>query len=315
MANLRRIKIKANRSNDFEQSRSHYSASLTAGDAEAADHVIDELLAQQCSLVEIYTQIIGPSLASIGDLWCRGDIGVAAEHLATQIVSSHLDRVGSIFAWRERRSSYRVLVACVEGERHYIGARMFADLCRSHGWSVDFLGADVPDDALVDWVDKNRPQLVALSATMAEGIAHARSLVGGFTSLTAPPPVILGGQALSDDALKNAIKGHGQIARDVLDGIAVAQKFLRANRPKVILKEYLLALGRRVRDLRLKKAWTQEQLAEATRVTRVCIVAVEGGKQNVSMDIVVRLANALGVTPESLLAGDGETLQVFGRNG
>jgi methanogenic corrinoid protein MtbC1/DNA-binding XRE family transcriptional regulator len=272
-------------------------------------------LSKQCSLGEIYTQVIGPSLVCVGDLWCRGDIGVAEEHLATQIVLSHLDRLGSMFAWRERRSSYRVVVACVQGELHYVGARMFADLCRSHGWSVDFLGPDVPDAAMVDLTEKRRPQLVSLSATMPQGVEHARDLVRELSALAVAPRIVLGGQALATDALLNALSGRCQIARDVLDGVDLVLKILRADRPKVILKEYLLALGRRVRDLRLKKAWTQERLAEATRVTRVCIVAVEGGKQNVSMDIVIRLANALGVTPENLLAGDGESFQVLGRNG
>jgi hypothetical protein len=38
-------------------------------------------------------------------------------------------------------------------------------------------------------------------------------------------------------------------------------------------------------------------------------VAVEGGKQNVSMDIVVRLANALGISPENLLVGDDDSIR------
>ena len=74
-----------------------------------------------------------------------------------------------------------------------------------------------------------------------------------------------------------------------------------------MLKEYLLTLARRVRELRTNRGWTQEQLAEATRVTRICIVAVEGGKQNVSMDILIRLANALSVTPEILLSSEASS--------
>jgi transcriptional regulator with XRE-family HTH domain len=66
-----------------------------------------------------------------------------------------------------------------------------------------------------------------------------------------------------------------------------------------------LILARRVRELRTRRGWTQEQLAEATKVTRVCIVAIEGSKQNVSMDILVRLANALNVAPEHLLSVEG----------
>ena len=67
-----------------------------------------------------------------------------------------------------------------------------------------------------------------------------------------------------------------------------------------MLKEYLNELGRRVRELRGQQGWTQEQLAESSKLTRGFIVAVEGGKQNVSMDVVVRLANALGISPEDL---------------
>jgi MerR family transcriptional regulator, light-induced transcriptional regulator len=314
MTYYRPIKNQSDDSNHFDQSRVAYSEALMAGDAEASHRVLDDVLSQRCSLDKIYSQVIVPSLVTLGDQWCRGDIGVAEEHLATQIVLSHLDRLSSMFAWRERRSSYRVLVACVQGERHYIGARMFADLCRSRGWTADFLGPDVPAEALVELAQKRRPQLVGLSATLPEGIEHARDLVGQLAALAPAPRIILGGQALANDALRNVLTGRCQIARDLDDGIDLALKNLRANRPKVILKEYLLALGRRVRDLRLKKAWTQEQLAKVTRVTRVCIVAVEGGKQNVSMDIVIRLANALSVTPENLLAGDSESFQILGRN-
>jgi len=95
------------------------------------------------------------------------------------------------------------------------------------------------------------------------------------------------------------------IAREAREGIELIAKLLRSDRPKAMLREYLLTLGRRVRELRTNKGWTQEELAEATRVTRVCIVAVEGGKQNVSMDILIRLANALSVSPEILLSSEG----------
>jgi MerR family transcriptional regulator, light-induced transcriptional regulator len=306
--------MRAERKDNFEQIQAEYARALSEGSAEASKRVIEELLTRRCSLAEIHSQVITPSLATIGDLWCSKDITVADEHLATQIVLSHLDRLSSMFAWRDRVSSYRVLVGCVEGERHWLGARMFADLCLSHGWSAEFLGPDVPGDALINTVQKRGPQVVALSATMAPGVEHARRLVGALSALANPPRIILGGQAITHRPTAQPFGAACVIARDTVDGMEIALKFLGANRPKVILKEYLSALGRRIRDLRLKKGWTQEQLAKEARVTRVCIVAVEGGKQNVSMDIVLRLANALGVSPEMLMAGDAEAVQVLGRD-
>ena len=305
-----------NRKDNLQQSQSAYARALIDGNADATGRVIEELLNRRCSLSEIYTQVITPALVSIGDLWCSKDISVADEHLATQIVLSHLDRLSSMFAWQERRSSFRLLVACVEGERHYIGARMFADLCLSHGWSAEFLGSDVPNDALIDAVKKRAPHAVALSATMEQGLPHVGRLTRELGALAPAPRIILGGQAIGAHAVTAAAvqRSTAAVAHDAVSGLEIALKFLRANRPKVILKEYLVALGRRVRDLRSKKGWTQEHLADAARVTRVCIVAIEGGKQNVSMDIVVRLANALGVAPETLMADDAALVEVLGRS-
>ena len=87
----------------------------------------------------------------------------------------------------------------------------------------------------------------------------------------------------------------------MIEGVRLAKKILAPDRPKAILSDYLRELGRRVRELRQKAGWTQEQLAKATRLTRAYIVAVEGGKQNVSMDVVIRVANGLGVAPDQLL--------------
>ena len=72
-----------------------------------------------------------------------------------------------------------------------------------------------------------------------------------------------------------------------------------------MFRAYLKEFGGQVRQLRSQAGWTQQRLAELTGLTRAYIVSVEGGKQNVSLDVVVRVANALGVMPERLLATDG----------
>lgn len=286
------------------------SEALLHGDAESAAQVIEEMAAGQRSLAEIYLDVIQPALVSIGDSWCRGEIGVGEEHLATQIVIQQMDRLRSLFVVPESRSPYRVLVACIEGERHFAGARMIADLCLMKGWSVDFLGPDTPTGAIVDMIKRRHAHLVALSVTMEQGLTHVHGLLDELASLVPVPNVVLGGQLFAANATPVSLRRGCAIARDAAEGIDLIGKLLRADRPKAVLKEYLLGLGRRVRVLRTKKSWTQEHLAEVARVTRVCIVAVEGGKQNVSMDILVRLANALGVAPEVLLSTGDDIVKV-----
>jgi DNA-binding XRE family transcriptional regulator len=194
-----------------------------------------------------------------------------------------------------------------------IGARMIADLCLLRGWGVDFLGANTPNADIIQMAKRRHSHLVALSVTMPQGMGHAQQVLDGFTELVPAPNVVLGGQLFSANPTSITLQRGCVIARDAAEGIELIGRLLRSDRPKAVLKEYLLALGRRVRELRIAKSWTQEELAQATRVTRVCIVAVEGGKQNVSMDILVRLANALSVAPEVLLANDGSMPSILRR--
>ena len=279
--------------------RQRYLGALLDGDSNAASAVVHELVAKRARVADIYVQVLAPAMVQIGELWCDGTVNVAQEHLATQMTLEQMDKLRLIQSV-PRSLSYRVMVCCVEGEHHFIAARMAADLFQMEGWQVDFLGPDVPTAALLEIVAARRPSLVALSVTIQFNIRQTRALVKKLRRITAAPYIIIGGQALGESDAKDKLEGI-EVATDLIEGLSLARKILQPDRPKAILSDYLKELGRRVRDLRQKAGWTQAQLAKATHLTRAYIVAVEGGKQNVSMDVVVRVANGLGVAPDRLL--------------
>lgn len=53
--------------------------------------------------------------------------------------------------------------------------------------------------------------------------------------------------------------------------------------------------GRRVRHLRLKKGWTQEQLAERASRHWTYIGGIERGERNVTLAVIADIARALEV--------------------
>jgi transcriptional regulator with XRE-family HTH domain len=71
----------------------------------------------------------------------------------------------------------------------------------------------------------------------------------------------------------------------------------------VVGKSELQQFGARVRTLRKAKELSQEQLAERTGLHRTYIGGIERGERNVSLINIVRLANALEVSPSDLLQG------------
>ncbi len=62
-------------------------------------------------------------------------------------------------------------------------------------------------------------------------------------------------------------------------------------------------LGKRVYDLRVGRRWTQEQLCIAADLSKSFLSEIENGAQ-ARGPVLVRLANALGVTIDYLLTGD-----------
>ncbi len=70
--------------------------------------------------------------------------------------------------------------------------------------------------------------------------------------------------------------------------------------------DYQKILGENIRSLRTKQQITQEQLAELCDLHRTYIGAMERGDRNVSLNNIVKVAQALNVTPSELLKYDSK---------
>ncbi|MBK9387887.1 MAG: helix-turn-helix transcriptional regulator [Planctomycetes bacterium] len=62
-------------------------------------------------------------------------------------------------------------------------------------------------------------------------------------------------------------------------------------------------LGMRIRAMRSSLKISQEELADRSGLHRTYVGAVERGERNISLDNIVRISNALGITPSKLLEG------------
>lgn len=59
--------------------------------------------------------------------------------------------------------------------------------------------------------------------------------------------------------------------------------------------------GNRVKELRLSRGYSQEQLAELSELDRTYIPGIESGKRNVSLVVIEKIANAFNLSLSELL--------------
>lgn len=144
-----------------------YAAALLVGDEVAAEIAIREAMDARLGTAAIDDEIIAPALWLVGELWQRGEISVADEHLATEISLRVVALQREAQRVAEARRRHRVMLATPAGEQHVVALRMVAELLREAGYEVVMLGADVPASALADSVRRHEPHVICLSATMS----------------------------------------------------------------------------------------------------------------------------------------------------
>jgi methanogenic corrinoid protein MtbC1 len=162
----------------------------------ARELLLQDGLAAGVPLADLYLRVLQPAQYRIGQLWEHNQITAAREHLATAITASMMVELAAATP-RKTGTGSCVLVACVQGELHDLGARMVADFLELDGIGVRFLGANVPTDSLVGLIQEEQPQLVVLSMTMPEHLGQLQAAVAGVRrAMRARLPVLVGGQAL-----------------------------------------------------------------------------------------------------------------------
>ena len=174
-----------------------YAAALLAGDEVAAEIAIREAMDAHLSSEVIDDEIIAPALWLVGELWERGEITVADEHIATEISIRVLALQREAQRVAQARRDHRVMLAAAPGERHVVALRMAANLLRDAGYGVVMLGADVPAHALGAAARRLEPDVICLTLTMHHG---ADELLGAIAAVQQEWPsarFIVGGRGLT----------------------------------------------------------------------------------------------------------------------
>lgn len=146
---------------------------LREGDERAATDVVVRLHAQQESVADLVGRLLVPALVRIGDDWASGDLSVAEEHRASEIVERI---IATIDQRRPGRPRGTVVVTAPPGELHGLPVSMAGAVLREDGWTVEMLGRDLPADALVQFVSEVLPDLVVLTVTMPSVLDAAEAV-------------------------------------------------------------------------------------------------------------------------------------------
>ncbi|MER7123329.1 B12-binding domain-containing protein [Streptomyces goshikiensis] len=182
------------------------------GDEQAAVDATFGALEDGIPAERVLLDLIAPVQRRVGEEWAANRITVAQEHAASAINDRVIAALSRRCAAPVAAGRGTVVVACVDGEWHGLPARLLAEVLTLRGWTVDYLGAQVPTRHLIARIHQTGPAVVALSSSIATRLPTAHATITAVQATGTP--VLVGGAAFGRDGRYARLLGADAWAPD-----------------------------------------------------------------------------------------------------
>ncbi len=143
----------------------------------AAEQILNQAFAI-FNVETVCTGLIQRSMFEVGELWHSGKVTVQQEHFTSALATRRLDAL--ISAAPRPTRPHSILIACPPKEWHTFSSLLLTLLLRRQGFEVIYLGANVPDDRMVDALQAVQPKMVVLAAQQLSTAATLRTTAEGL---------------------------------------------------------------------------------------------------------------------------------------
>ena len=169
-----------------DEEAANLTASLDRLDEQAASAALDRLFSAY-TVETVLQDIVIPYLHRLGERWEAGEISVAQEHFASNLLRGRL--LGLAQGWGQGQGPGAIL-ACLPGEHHELGLLVFGVALRRRGWRITYLGTNSPIGAVADIARSLRPAVVVLLSMYPDNfLDHAREI----KKLAKQVPIVIAG--------------------------------------------------------------------------------------------------------------------------
>jgi len=124
----------------------------------------------------------------------------------------------------EGKSAGKIVFATVKNDVHDIGKNIVIALLEANNFDVIDLGADVPQEKIVEAVKENKPDLLCLSTLMTTTIVEAPGVIAELKKEGINIPVMVGGAVVTEEYTDEM---GARYAKDGINAVELAKSLLK----------------------------------------------------------------------------------------
>ncbi|MBI3580595.1 MAG: cobalamin B12-binding domain-containing protein [Nitrospinae bacterium] len=151
-------------------------------------------------------------------LACRAMVEVVDECLAAKLKAQMDKATDELAKVNHQKRLKTIVIGTIQGDVHDLGKHVVATLCRFNNFNVVNLGKDVPVDAFIEAVEKEKADFVGVSSLMTACLPKMRQIKPALLSRGLGLVKVVGGGSAAQQSSAESL-GLDYLARDAFDGL------------------------------------------------------------------------------------------------
>ncbi len=170
------------------------------GNSDSVEALVERALSQDMSAEEILNGGLVEGMNTVSEKFKNNEIFIPEVLISAKAMTSGLAILKPLLAEANVISKGKVVIGTVKGDLHDIGKNIVAMLLQGAGFDVVDLGADVPLEKFVEFVRKERADVVGMSALLTTTMIAMKEIIEALKNagLRENVKVIIGGAPVTE---------------------------------------------------------------------------------------------------------------------
>lgn len=190
------------------------------GNSDSVEVLVERALSQNMSAEEILNGGLVEGMNTVSEKFKNNEIFIPEVLISAKAMSSGLEILKPLLAVANVKSKGKVVIGTVKGDLHDIGKNIVAMMLQGAGFDIVDLGADVPAEKFVEFVRKERADVVGMSALLTTTMISMKEIIEALENadLRENVKVIIGGAPVTESyAAQIQADGYAPDAASAVD--------------------------------------------------------------------------------------------------
>jgi 5-methyltetrahydrofolate--homocysteine methyltransferase len=203
---------------------------VLTGDESTAVAEVQKALAAKADVGDVLNNGLIAGMEVVGKKFRAGEMFLPEVLLSAEVMHKGIDILNPLLSKAGRKGIATVVIGTVEGDIHDIGKKIVALLLEGNGYNVIDLGVDVKVGKFIEAVEKNKPQVLGMSALLTTTMPYMGVVIKTLKEkkIRDKVKVIVGGASVNAEFAKSI--GADGYAVEAGTGVELVKKLLAAKK-------------------------------------------------------------------------------------